>query len=134
MLPRAKRVLLAEDDEDIRELLATALREDGFDVVEFEDGFELLDYLSSALPGDAVLPRPAIIISDIRMPGHSGLEVLERLRDADPDTPVILISAFADREVQREAKRLGAEIVLRKPVDIDELRRLVFSTTGHVAA
>ena len=116
------RVLLVEDDDELRAFLGSALRSDGYDVVEAGDGVEALGEIATGLlrPGD---PRPPdIVISDIRMPGKTGLEVLAGLRRADWATPVILITGFGDRHTLAEAHRLGAAAVFDKPFDVDELR------------
>jgi len=120
-------ILLAEDDCEVRRLLVRALGQDGYLITEASSGSELLD---------AVWTRAArkrsfdLIISDVRMPGFTGLEVLEILRDRhDPlyefeplqTTPIILITAFGDDAVHAAARRLGA-VVFDKPFDVDQLR------------
>jgi CheY-like chemotaxis protein len=120
------RVLLAEDDPDMRELLASALRQDGLDVVEARDGAALLDRLAEALSADGDLDGYDVIVSDIRMPGYSALDILAGVRRALRHTPVILITAFGDRVTHERAMRLGAIAVFDKPFDIDDLRMAVF--------
>jgi len=120
------RVLLAEDDPALRELMAGALRRDGYEVLEASDGTELLDRLEAIVTTvgrgpDAV----AVIISDIRMPGLTGLDLLAALRCAEWTTPVILITAFGDEETHREARELGARAVLDKPFPLEQLRAAV---------
>jgi DNA-binding NtrC family response regulator len=124
-LPAPPRVLLAEDDEDMREMLAGVLRRDGYDVIEARDGFQLLQYLATHTPAaeDAV----DLVISDIRMPGKNGLDVLAGLRWADPATPVVLITGFGDLRTHLEAKRLGAAAVLDKPFDLQQLRSVILN-------
>ncbi|HEY3242009.1 MAG TPA: response regulator, partial [Phycisphaerae bacterium] len=87
MVPR--RILLAEDDREMRHILAWELRMAGYDVVEAQNGIQLLDLLGSSLI-HARLFSVDMIISDIRMPGASGLRVLEDLRRFDAHTPVVL--------------------------------------------
>jgi DNA-binding response OmpR family regulator len=120
------RVLLAEDDHDMRVLLASALRRAGYAVEAVDDGSELLDQLS-----DALLARrqvlPDMIISDIRMPGWSGIDVLASLRQSDWSMPVILITAFGDAKIHARAEQLGAATLLDKPFDVDELLRVAGS-------
>jgi CheY-like chemotaxis protein len=114
------RVLLAEDDEDMRVLLSTALRREGYAVEEVEDGSALLDRIASGLlAGEQTLPD--LIISDIRMPGWSGIDVLASLRQSDWAMPVILITAFGDAGTHDQARRLGAASLLDKPFDVEEL-------------
>lgn len=117
------RILLAEDDLAMRQLLVTALRWEGYRVVSAKNGFELLDVLASAL-----LRREAfdLIVSDIRMPGPSGLEVLRGVRDASfRPPPVILITAFGSSDTHARAADLGAAAVLDKPFLLEELIRVV---------
>ena len=120
------RVLLAEDDPEMRELLATALRQDGLEVVEARDGSALLDRLAEALAADGDLDGYDLIVSDIRMPGYSALDILAGVRRALRHTPVILITAFGDRVTHERAMRLGASAVFDKPFDIDDLRMAVY--------
>ena len=118
------RVLLAEDDPAMRELLVTCLREDGHDVVEAPDGRHLLAYIRAAIVNAECNPLPDLIISDIRMPGYSGFDVLEAVRAAKIDLPVILISGFADEKAHQEAFDLGA-MLLDKPLRLEDLRQAV---------
>ncbi|AUX42342.1 transcriptional regulator [Sorangium cellulosum] len=113
------RVLLAEDDRELRRLLASALRRDGYEVLEARDGNHLLELMGEALVSGGA--PPDVVVSDIRMPGKSGLELLSGLRRDDWTTPVVLITAFGDPETHAEAYRLGADVVLDKPLDVDDL-------------
>ncbi|MFN8544355.1 MAG: response regulator [Candidatus Binatia bacterium] len=121
---RRPRILLAEDDVEMRGLIAAALEADGYDVVEAGDGLELLDALEIAAsrPRDT---RFQLMISDVRMPGLSGLDVLAALRCAEWTTPVIVITAFGDDDTHAEARELGAMRVFDKPFDLDDLRTAV---------
>lgn len=108
------RALVAEDDADMRQLLARWLESAGFDVIQAEDGDELIAWLRCFERGSPDAIALDLVVSDLRMPGPSGLSVLEQLRLDDGVTPVILISAFADACLVDEAARLGAA-VLAKP-------------------
>ncbi len=120
------RILLAEDDDEMRRFLADILRKDGYNVIEVKTGFELLFMIEKEIlnPKDSL--GIDLIISDIRMPGTSGLSVLARIRQLDGLLPVLLITAFGDEETHREAKRLGAFSVLNKPFDLDDFRTAVY--------
>jgi CheY-like chemotaxis protein len=121
-------VLLAEDDDDVRHLVATALRKDGHSVIEVCDGDDLVEHIGSALLFGHVrgeLDPVAMVISDIRMPGPDGLEILGQLRRSDIDVPVILMSAYADPATRAQAEQLCADAFLAKPFEIDELRGVV---------
>jgi DNA-binding response OmpR family regulator len=114
------RVLLAEDDDDMRVFLCAALREAGYAVEAVKDGNALLDRIANGLLAKKQV-LPDIVISDIRMPGWSGIDVLASLRQSDWSMPVILITAFGDDKTHALAARLGAATLLDKPFDIEEL-------------
>jgi CheY-like chemotaxis protein len=120
-------VLVAEDDPEMRRLLATVLPRWGFDVTLAHDGDELTDLVQRFLHGTSEERShpPDLIISDVRMPGHSGLSVLEYLRRNDWTTPFVVITAFGDPSTHAEARRLGAARVLDKPFDLNHLRATV---------
>jgi DNA-binding response OmpR family regulator len=107
-------------------LVATSLRRSGYDVTMCTNGINLLDHLGSYLLRGGE-DHYALIVSDIRMPGVTGMEVLEGLRHVKAAPPVILITAFGDRETHLEAERFGAVAVLDKPFELDRLLRLVES-------
>ena len=125
---RGRRVLLAEDDREMRSLLAWALVEEGYDVVETGSGFELMDYLESRLldarMGGRLLDVD-LVLSDQRMPGCSGMDILACLRRYDRVTPFILITAFGDPLMHAQARELGASLVIDKPFDFDEVIALI---------
>jgi CheY-like chemotaxis protein len=118
------RVLLAEDDPDLRGLLTEALRMDGLSVIPAKNGIALLDQIGSALLfGD---PEPIdLVVSDIRMPGLTGLQVLASVRGLEVGIPVVLMSAYGDQRTRDEAFRLGVSAFFDKPFDIEELCRVV---------
>lgn len=121
---RTLRVLLAEDDLEMRKMLVWALRREGFEVVECPDGDRLRAHLG--LKGETSdRSTYDVVISDIRMPGASGLQVLHQLGHDPERPPVILITAFPDERTQAEARRLGAAATLAKPFDMEDLMVLV---------
>jgi DNA-binding NtrC family response regulator len=122
---RRARVVIAEDDAALRELLAAALRLDGHEVSEARDGCELLDLLASSVMDDGKLPD--LVISDLRMPGWDGMQVLAGLRAARWQVPVFVITGYGDDHTRDEAERLGAAAFFRKPVDLDDLRTAVLN-------
>ncbi|MET0790436.1 MAG: response regulator [Polyangiaceae bacterium] len=124
--PSPARLLLAEDDFELRELLACVLRADGHEVVEARDGNELWELLSGETTGE--VGSFALVVSDVRMPGLTAFDVLTRLQRAAAETPVILITAFGDQTTHLRALRLGASRVFDKPFDCDELREAVHET------
>lgn len=122
-LTRSTRVLVADDDPDLRASLVEALVADGFEIVQARDGQELLATLGAALKGD--LEPIDLLVSDDCMPGFSGMQVLAGLRAAGCPLPVILVTAFGDTQLREEARRLDAVAVLEKPFDWDDLRLAV---------
>ncbi len=125
------RILLADDEADVRHLVARALRKDGYEVVEVEDGSVLLHTLGlSLMPASSVRPFD-LVISDVRMPRWTGMGVLLSLRHANCAIPFVLITAFGDEETHAEARRLGAAGMLDKPFEIDDLRTLVWNLAPH---
>jgi len=121
------RVLVADDDDDFRLLLISTLEQAGHRVVEIEDGFELGDYLelsSRSVSGRIV---PDVIVTDVRMPGRSGLEVVREARRTGLTCPIIVLSAFFDDEVRNSAKQLDSTLLVPKPVDADRVADLVRS-------
>lgn len=122
---RPARILVAEDDTEMRALLADALRRDGYEVVEAHHGAELMQLLAKRLHESGEIESVDLVISDVRMPGWSGLEILEALRGARARVPVILITAFGDADVHARAEDLDAYVVFDKPFDVDDLRTAV---------
>ncbi len=123
--PRPLCILLAEDDEELRSLLTLALARAGHQVVALEDGYELSDYVSLTQVCGGPLTAPDVILSDVRMPGRTGLEVLAQAQASGLNCPVVLLSSFADDETRDEARRLGVKAFLDKPVDLEVLRTTV---------
>jgi two-component system response regulator (stage 0 sporulation protein F) len=121
-VPRnGRRILVAEDDESMRDLIVTSLRADGYDVTAAGD----LDRLGEVVGADIGPDAVAMIVTDNRMPGCTGLELLTALRAARWQTPAILITAFGSVATHRHAAALGATAVLDKPFPLEELRALV---------
>ena len=118
-------VLVADDDEDMRALVADTFRSDGYTVVEARDGAELLHLLEHAFDDPRALPD--VVVSNAMMPHLSGLGVLDALRRAHLHFPVILMTVLADDSVHTVARRLGAVGVLHKPFDVDDLRTAVMN-------
>jgi CheY-like chemotaxis protein len=117
-------VLVADDDEEMRSLVVEALREDGYQVVQAVDGGRLLVEIAECLKLGGGTGSVDLIVSDIRMPVCSGLQILSALRDAHWRTPVILMTAFGDAATRRHAESLAA-VLFDKPFDMDDLRTAV---------
>ena len=107
------RVLIVEDDPEMRRLLVDFLRGEGFRVDQASDGAEALRRIREQ--------HFESVILDKNLPGESGLDILPRVRAMIPDTPVILITAFGDERTCEEAFTRGIYDVLLKPFDMDDL-------------
>jgi two-component system nitrogen regulation response regulator GlnG len=105
------QIWIADDDRNVRFVLATALRDAGCTVREFGDGDSVLVALAQA--------RPALLLTDVRMPGTGGLDLLAQVR-AYVDIPVIVMSAYTDVATAAAAYRDGAVDYLAKPFDLDD--------------
>lgn len=105
---RQALILLVEDDVPFRRSVSAYLEDSGFSVLEADDGVAALELLSRH--------SPDIIISDLRMPRMSGLELLEVLKKRAGVAPVIMISGTADKVLLAETTELGAAAYLTKPI------------------
>jgi two-component system nitrogen regulation response regulator GlnG len=112
-----QQVWVIDDDSSIRWVLEKALQKAGMTVVSFESGSSALEALAQE--------EPAVIVSDIRMPGIDGLELLERINSTCPDVPVIIMTAHSDLDSAVSAYKGGAFEYLPKPFDVDEAAALV---------
>ncbi|MET0792566.1 MAG: response regulator [Polyangiaceae bacterium] len=118
-LPIGRRVLVAEDEPAMREVLETVLRECGYQVASVSTGTELDEALTQrrSTPFD-------LIVSDVRMPGASGLDVIDRLRESGDATPAVIVTAFPQAEIRERARGLEVRL-LPKPFELDALRAAV---------
>jgi DNA-binding NtrC family response regulator len=133
-MARAARVLLAEDDYDLRIAIADGLRAAGLEVIDVGNGDLVKSYLEDCLELDLPRPRIHVLVSDIRMPGQTGLNLLEYLQSIGQDVPTILVTAFGDPETHALARKLGARAVLDKPFDLDVLEKTVRDVLDERAA
>jgi CheY-like chemotaxis protein len=115
------RILLAEDDDDFRALLAQWLEVDGYRVAVTATGTALLARLAAMERSE---DPPALVITDDRMPGLRGSQMLWSLRAQGSNIPLILITAFGTDELAAEAEKRRV-MLLKKPFEIDDLRTLV---------
>jgi len=113
----AAKLLVVDDERSMRELLSIVLRREGYDVTLAENGRVALDHLERG--------RFDLLVSDIKMPDMTGVDVLRGAKRLDPDILGIMITAFASADTAIEAMRLGAHDYLSKPFDVDELKMKV---------
>ena len=114
--------VVAEDHDEMRVLIAQALRGAGYDVVEVHHGLGLATAVSEA---GAV---PQLIVTDVRMPWASGLAVLDALdRRGGARVPAIVVTAFPDAELRERVAKRPRTYLLEKPFELDALKRLAAS-------
>ena len=114
-------ILVVDDEPDVADLFRQQFRRElraSRFVMEFaQSAADALERVSAAEAAKLIL-----ILSDINMPGMSGLDLLPRARQARPDVPVIMITAYGDAETRRKAAEAGAAGLFTKPIDFPELR------------
>ncbi len=118
-LPIGRRVLIAEDEPAMLEVISTVLRERGYQVATVSSGTQLNEVLSQEPAA-----RFDLIVSDVRMPGASGLDVIDRLRGSGDLTPAVIVTAFPRADVLERARGLEVRL-LAKPFELDGLRAAV---------
>jgi two-component system, NtrC family, response regulator PilR len=111
------KILVIDDDPSIRNMLAIVLKKSGFDVTCTESGKTALEKLKKE--------SFDLVISDIKMPDISGIDLLRKIKAISPEIPVILITAFASANDAVEAMKLGAEDYVTKPFNLDELKIII---------
>ncbi|HEY4103040.1 MAG TPA: response regulator [Polyangiaceae bacterium] len=121
---KAARIIVAEDDFEMRRLVADCLRKEGYEVHEVADGAELLLRVEDSFFLRQEPIRVDLFVTDIRMPVYSGLEIVSGMREAGLDMPVVIMTAFGTPETREYAESLGAAL-LDKPFKMEELRLLV---------
>jgi CheY-like chemotaxis protein len=127
--PRPWRILVADDDAAMRQVLADSLRKDGYEIVEAKDGAELLVRITRMLGGASPADEIDLIVTDVRMPTCGGLDVVKGLRDATSKIPVVVMSAFGGPHTRSRAAALGA-VFLDKPFRMGVLRSTVRDLLG----
>src|SRR5213592_1381950 len=119
---KGPRILIVDDDPAQRSLLDSFLKSQGFDTVPVASGEKALEVLRHG--------GISMMVSDVRMPGMSGLETLRQARKEQSVLPVLLVTAYADIKEAVGAMRDGAVNYLAKPIDLDELLATVQQATG----
>jgi len=112
-----EKILIIEDEKGMNEVLRILLEAEGYDVTSAFDGYEGVDAIKNDIFD--------LVISDIKMPGLNGFEVLKTVKEISPDTIVIMITAFGTTESAIEAMKLGAYDYINKPFKIDEIRLVI---------
>src|SRR5918998_2709635 len=118
------RILVVDDQEMMRDSLAANLAREGHDVVATHDGTVAVSRLEGSTRFD-------LLITDLKMPKMTGIELLAEAKRLRPDMPVVLMTAFATVQTAVEAMKLGAYDYIQKPFDGDEIKHLVDRTLEH---
>ena len=125
-------ILVVDDEPDVEQLFRQQFRHDlraGRFAMEFAQSAAIaLERIAAAEDQSLIL-----ILSDINMPGMSGLDLLPRAKAMRPDVPIIMITAYGDPETKRKALERGAEALLTKPIDFSTLRNEIDTRVGSAA-
>jgi DNA-binding response OmpR family regulator len=113
------RVLVADDDDDVRSALTAALADDGHEVIGLENGTQVIECLG-IFSRDGLRP-PDLLALDVRMPGPSGVDLLEALREAGWTTPVLVMSAYGSGAMRARVKWAGRAAFVEKPFSVDAI-------------
>ena len=111
-MSKSKKVWVADDDESIRFVLEKGLVDAGFDVSVFEDGNEVVNQLD--------LDRPNVLLTDLKMPGRDGMDLLDTFRNEFSNIPVIMMTAHSDLDTTVDAFENGAWDYIAKPFDLND--------------
>ena len=117
------KILVVDDEQSMRDFLAIMLKKEGHDVVTAENGTSAMKAVQSEIFD--------LVISDIKMPGMDGIDVLKTTKEISPETIVIMITAFATTETAIEAMKLGAYDYLIKPFKVDELKLIINNSSSR---
>lgn len=117
------RVMIVDDDAEMRALLSDALEREGFRVREHGAGDQLVALVAEWVPDAIVLDKELV--------GASGLDLLRDIRRSHPETPVVFVTAFGGSEVEAEALRLGAAYYMDKPFRVSRLLEVLQEVVGR---
>jgi two-component system, NtrC family, response regulator AtoC len=118
-----RHILVVDDDENLRWITQAQLEDAGFRVETAESGERALERIN--------VDTPALVITDLKMPGLSGMALLDRIRKIDTDIPVVIITAFGTIQSAVEAVKSGAYDYLTKPIDYHELVLVINRAIEH---
>jgi CheY-like chemotaxis protein len=113
------RILIAEDQDSARQALTSLLRDEGYVVAEAVDGDDAVSKIASF--------QPDVLLSDLRMPNLDGLGLLKAVGRGSAKVAFLLMTAFISDAAAAEARELGCEVILRKPLDLDAILTAVRS-------
>jgi signal transduction histidine kinase len=108
-----KKILLVDDEQDIRDVLRLPLMDLGFEVLDAENGEDALNLFRNV--------KPSIVVTDIKMPGMDGLELLQKIKRDDPEAEVIMITGHGDMDLAVKSLKFDATDFITKPINVDVL-------------
>ena len=111
------KILVVDDERGMRDFLSIMLKREGYDVVAAENGVDALRVVQAEIFD--------LVISDVKMAGVGGIDVLKTVKDISPETVVIMITAYATAETAVEAMKLGAYDYITKPFKVDEIKLVI---------
>jgi len=119
MIEKKPRILIAEDFEENRVALKLILKHTGFDVIEAEDGQQAIEVVRRE--------EPDLVLMDITLPVLDGLQATREIRSEEKfeQLPIIVVSAHDNEEIRREAAEAGGSEYISKPIEIEELKKLI---------
>ncbi len=109
----SSRILLVDDEQDIREVLGIALTDMGYEVLTADNGRAALEIFTRK--------RPPVVLTDIKMPVMDGIELLRRIKQADPETEVVMITGHGDMDLAVKSLKYEASDFITKPINVDAL-------------
>ena len=118
-----QKILIADDQQLIRELLSKIFTRSGYNVRTSEDGADALRQFNCE--------DPDLLITDLNMPEIDGYELCQRVRSVS-DIPIMLITASSNRSVKRKALLAGANAFLTKPIDLEEIKLMVYALINRI--
>lgn len=126
MINLANKVLVVDDQFGIRMLLQEVFTQDGYRCRVAANGAEALELIRQDMPD--------LVLLDMKIPGMSGLEILQAIRRIPSDVEVFMMTAYGELDMIKEARRLGVETYFTKPFDIEKLRQAVHASLGRTTA
>lgn len=113
------KIFLVDDDFQLRDSLAVFLDESGFEVAEASNGAQAIQAIFDF--------RPDLLITDVMMPGMSGLSVLEKMKERCPQMKIVVMSGLNDKSTREKVMKLGAFTFLHKPVNLEQIEEQVLN-------
>lgn len=121
-MSQKKNILVVNDKRLMREILADMLKDMGYNVVMAEDGYKAIEKVKEV--------SFAIIFLDMRMPGINGVETLKEIKKINPETRVVMMTAYVGKNLEKEALKHGADTVIYKPFDMKKVMAIVEKLDG----